>query len=492
MNSAEYQLTVKSANQKVDDYTLNCRSDWTVSRLKQHISETHVNRPNIKDQRLIYAGNLLKDSLTLRQVFFRDSLCTELTNSDKTDFTIHLVCSNSSHKPQPASRLGSSPLTTTQPAQERSARPDQANLASSGQTNGAPRATNNAANQTPTFRMSSTQMHDIVSNLMQSEQMRQQLATLQQLANSVATELTQNLTASLNDQASARQMIPQTHFPLLLSQLPGLLNFGQPIDISTHATTSPPIGSVSQTDQDLVANFAFNRLANNGAPTYEEHNLTGDNNVNDTELRHQPVGHQTDFGHPEQAQPPAAVADLHQPRVQAPQAPIIEQPVPAQPRIQPVNADPVLQHDVIDWVYYSIRAMVLIAALYIHASLFRLLFIFGLLAIAFFFSRRSNRRQNQPAAGLNVAQVQQAINAENRGMADNDVHLEQGGNLRRRRVEGENAPNGDSGGPNVGEGGADGGAAGIEEGGQVGQVRVSFLKLCYLTVTDFLASLVPE
>lgn len=93
MDSSEYELTIKSANQKVDDYVTKCCSNWNVKRLKQHISETHINKPSIEDQRLIYSGNLLKDHEILEEIFSRDPLTnSDLTNSNKKDFTIHLVC----------------------------------------------------------------------------------------------------------------------------------------------------------------------------------------------------------------------------------------------------------------------------------------------------------------------------------------------------------------------------------------------------------------
>jgi hypothetical protein len=479
-----------------------------VLRLKQHISETHVNKPNIKDQRLIYAGNLLKDSQTLKQVFFRDSLCTELTNSNKTDFTIHLVCSNSSQKSTQAtaSNLGpansnSAPATQTSPTSSTRINSTSATVtpppppsSSSVNTNNIQRDSNpnNQSSQAPSSpNMTSAQVSGMVNDLLQSEQMRQQLVTLQQLANLVATELAQNLAINFSIYANQNSPGNSAQTPMQLSNISELLNSGQPINISTINTTAQAANTASQTDNGQVdGNDITAQLIYAGQPNRNGHNLTGDTNVNDPRVAHQPEANQFGLNHAPQAQAQAVVAgpQQQQRQVQAPQAPIIEQPVPA----QPVDAEQILQHDVIDWVYYSIRAMVLMAALYIHASLFRLLFIFGLLAIAFFLNRRSARRQNQPEVRQNAAQPPQPMPAENRGAPANDAPLEEAGELRRRRVNG-NEPVADGDRNQIVDNAGD--PAHFEEnagGEDIAQRRVSFFKLCYLVVADFLASLVPE
>lgn len=319
MEHTEYQVTIKSANQKVDDYVTICRPHWTVLRLKQHISETHVNKPKVGDQRLIYAGTLLKDTLTLKQIFFRDSLCTELTNSSKTDFTLHLVCHTPRSMNEQSSNISNS---SNHPANPRSA-PSQPQ--------------NDSARPQPEEQPHQGQM---IQNLMQSDQMRQQMAAFQELSQLVAAQLATSL---------ANGTLPQ-----LLS-------------------------------------------------------------------------------------------DANRIEVQAP-APVINQPAPQAPVDQ---GAPAAQHDIIDWVYYSTRALLLIAALYIHASMFRLLFLFGLLAVGFFFNRR-------------LARAQAAVNNNNaNNQANPDAAQDQ---MPGDRGDDREAARG----------------------------RLPFLKLCYLVITDFLSSLVPE
>ncbi|TRY60748.1 hypothetical protein DNTS_029607 [Danionella cerebrum] len=61
-------LVIKAPNQKYDDQTINCFLNWTVEKLKTHISNVYPSKPSSKDQRLVYSGRLLQDHLQLRDV----------------------------------------------------------------------------------------------------------------------------------------------------------------------------------------------------------------------------------------------------------------------------------------------------------------------------------------------------------------------------------------------------------------------------------------
>lgn len=534
MNSVEYQITIKSANQKVDDYVLDCKSTWTVQRLKQHISETHLNKPNIEDQRLIYAGNLLKDTLTLKQVFFRDSLCTELTNSNKTDFTIHLVCSTQLQKASTSqndsntkglkknTRAPQAPslLNLGQQRPTTSASPNQS-ATTSHQSSATAVSSSNVTQPNVTQANIGTSSHaaEVAMNLLQSDHMRQQIAIFQQLANMVAAQLVQNLANGLI--ISPNQSLPISDQAIQSPDIIPLLNV-QTLNLQTLTTTTATTTVSTQSDSHLSASsvvsqmlYVGNRQSNDfvrigesteatltGIPQNEQ-NLNG-NQANEREvvINRQPDNTILGLGVQAPQAGVAAAAAVAQP---PPQAPIIEQP--AAP--QAVDPDvPIIQHDVIDWVYYLIKAMILMAALYIHASIFRLLFLVVLLAIAYFFNRRTARRgaQNQqqdPLAGNNVPQERPAVvQQEGAGMergpgraaAENDDPL--GGRqdrereLRRRLA----APNADAVEEPVNDATRD---ENQREGDtrqlqNVAQRPISFLKLCYLVVTDFLASLVPE
>ncbi|XP_036371517.1 homocysteine-responsive endoplasmic reticulum-resident ubiquitin-like domain member 2 protein [Megalops cyprinoides] len=92
-------LVIKAPNQKYDDQTINCFLNWTVEKLKTHLSKVYPSRPSSKDQRLVYSGRLLLDHLQLRDV---------LRKQDEYHM-VHLVCASRTPpgSPQPGSCAGS-------------------------------------------------------------------------------------------------------------------------------------------------------------------------------------------------------------------------------------------------------------------------------------------------------------------------------------------------------------------------------------------------
>ncbi|XP_063055655.1 homocysteine-responsive endoplasmic reticulum-resident ubiquitin-like domain member 2 protein [Engraulis encrasicolus] len=92
-------LVIKAPNQKYDDQTISCFLNWTVEKLKKHISDVYPSKPSSKDQRLVYSGKLLQDHLQLRDV---------LRKQDEYHM-MHLVCA--SHSP-PASPCAHSSART--------------------------------------------------------------------------------------------------------------------------------------------------------------------------------------------------------------------------------------------------------------------------------------------------------------------------------------------------------------------------------------------
>ncbi|XP_036394902.1 homocysteine-responsive endoplasmic reticulum-resident ubiquitin-like domain member 2 protein [Megalops cyprinoides] len=79
-------LVIKAPNQKYDDQTINCFLNWTVEKLKAHLSNVYPSKPSSKDQRLVYSGRLLLDHLQLRDV---------LRKQDEYHM-VHLVCASRS------------------------------------------------------------------------------------------------------------------------------------------------------------------------------------------------------------------------------------------------------------------------------------------------------------------------------------------------------------------------------------------------------------
>ncbi|XP_030301273.1 homocysteine-responsive endoplasmic reticulum-resident ubiquitin-like domain member 2 protein [Calypte anna] len=99
-------LIIKAPNQKYTDQTINCFLDWTVGKLKSHLSKVYPSKPSTKDQRLVYSGRLLPDHLQLKDV---------LRKQDEYHM-VHLVCTSrtppSSPKPS-TSREGHGASTSS-------------------------------------------------------------------------------------------------------------------------------------------------------------------------------------------------------------------------------------------------------------------------------------------------------------------------------------------------------------------------------------------
>ncbi|XP_076158281.1 homocysteine-responsive endoplasmic reticulum-resident ubiquitin-like domain member 2 protein isoform X2 [Alosa pseudoharengus] len=69
-------LVIKAPNQKYDDQTIYCFLNWTVEKLKTHISHVYPSKPSSKDQRLVYSGKLLSDDLQLKDVLRKSTEST--------------------------------------------------------------------------------------------------------------------------------------------------------------------------------------------------------------------------------------------------------------------------------------------------------------------------------------------------------------------------------------------------------------------------------
>ncbi|XP_062844306.1 homocysteine-responsive endoplasmic reticulum-resident ubiquitin-like domain member 2 protein isoform X2 [Trichomycterus rosablanca] len=87
-------LVIKAPDQKYDDQTINCFLDWTVEKLKSHLSNVYPSKPRFKDQRLVYSGKLLQDHCKLRDV---------LRKQDEFHM-LHLVCASRSPPSTPTTR----------------------------------------------------------------------------------------------------------------------------------------------------------------------------------------------------------------------------------------------------------------------------------------------------------------------------------------------------------------------------------------------------
>ncbi|KFM63050.1 hypothetical protein X975_24714, partial [Stegodyphus mimosarum] len=82
----EIQLVIKAPNQNVEDQIIYCNLDWTVQKLKNHLSEVYPNKPIIEEQKLIYSGRLLHDHLHLKDILRHEE-------GQSSVHILHLVCS---------------------------------------------------------------------------------------------------------------------------------------------------------------------------------------------------------------------------------------------------------------------------------------------------------------------------------------------------------------------------------------------------------------
>ncbi|XP_023020429.1 homocysteine-induced endoplasmic reticulum protein [Leptinotarsa decemlineata] len=102
-------LIVKAPNQQIEDQTIKCEPSWTIQKLKQHLSEVYPSRPPKHEQKLIYSGQLLSDSVTLKDVLRQFE--------GQETHTVHLVCSSKYTKDiqdQPPVSQASTPNNTNQ------------------------------------------------------------------------------------------------------------------------------------------------------------------------------------------------------------------------------------------------------------------------------------------------------------------------------------------------------------------------------------------
>lgn len=65
---SDITLIVKASNQQFEDQTIKCEPSWTIRRLKGYLTEVHPGKPTSDEQKLIYSGQLLGDSVVLKDI----------------------------------------------------------------------------------------------------------------------------------------------------------------------------------------------------------------------------------------------------------------------------------------------------------------------------------------------------------------------------------------------------------------------------------------
>ncbi|KAK0077834.1 hypothetical protein PV325_003396 [Microctonus aethiopoides] len=80
------RLLVRASNQQIDDHVVKCKLDWTVGKLKDYLEEVYPNKPKRAEQKVIFSGQLLNDSMVLKDVL------QQYYNEKEETFIVHLVC----------------------------------------------------------------------------------------------------------------------------------------------------------------------------------------------------------------------------------------------------------------------------------------------------------------------------------------------------------------------------------------------------------------
>ncbi|XP_058061659.1 homocysteine-responsive endoplasmic reticulum-resident ubiquitin-like domain member 1 protein [Anopheles bellator] len=103
-------LIVKASNQQCEDLTIKCEPSWTIRRLKGHLTEVYPGKPNSDEQKLIYSGQLLGDSVVLKDVLRQ--------YDGQQAHTVHLVFTPKNHCYSSSSNIASKAPATKMAANQ--------------------------------------------------------------------------------------------------------------------------------------------------------------------------------------------------------------------------------------------------------------------------------------------------------------------------------------------------------------------------------------
>ncbi|XP_017589944.1 PREDICTED: homocysteine-responsive endoplasmic reticulum-resident ubiquitin-like domain member 2 protein isoform X3 [Corvus brachyrhynchos] len=107
-------LIIKAPNQKYTDQTISCFLEWTVGKLKSHLSKVYPSKPSTKDQRLVYSGRLLPDHLQLKDVLRKNSdrsgsTAASPTNQEASSTSLNTSADGVRHRNLPQAHSNSTP-----------------------------------------------------------------------------------------------------------------------------------------------------------------------------------------------------------------------------------------------------------------------------------------------------------------------------------------------------------------------------------------------
>ena len=164
MEGPVVKLTIKAPNQQIKDQVVQCDIGWTIGRLKEYLSEIYPSKPERASQKLIYSGQLLNDSMCLKDILRQ---CDGQTDQV---YTVHLVCACQKTSTNKAPEQDMESITTLAAARRaiEHARLSGANGAQNQEQN-----VNNVATQHAPTRLYSTQQYFDPRNSQQMAWMQQ-------------------------------------------------------------------------------------------------------------------------------------------------------------------------------------------------------------------------------------------------------------------------------------------------------------------------------
>uniref|UniRef100_A0A2M4A017 Putative mucin 19 n=1 Tax=Anopheles triannulatus TaxID=58253 RepID=A0A2M4A017_9DIPT len=235
-------LIVKASNQQCEDLTIKCEPSWTIRRLKGHLTEVYPGKPSTDEQKLIYSGQLLSDSVVLKDVLRQ--------YEGQQAHTVHLVFTPKNHY-YGSNSSGSSTSSTSGPSKSSTAGRMSANqsqgTSSSSVANSGP--SSDAAAQAATARERDSELEQqLASSLTASDR-----EGLRQRITRPALRTLPGPPAFMQETAALQNLVQQSYMQYL-NQYINLLNAGQNNVSALYSPSGvlPPMGTGGASLQTLT------------------------------------------------------------------------------------------------------------------------------------------------------------------------------------------------------------------------------------------------
>ncbi|XP_049548574.1 mucin-5AC isoform X1 [Anopheles darlingi] len=235
-------LIVKASNQQCEDLTIKCEPSWTIRRLKGHLTEVYPGKPSTDEQKLIYSGQLLSDSVVLKDVLRQ--------YEGQQAHTVHLVFTPKNH--YYGSGSSTSKGSTSGPS--KSSTTGRMSASQSQGTSSGTSVTNNGASSADSTQSATSRERD--------NELEQQLASslsandregLRQRITRPALRTLPGPPAFMQETAALQNLVQQSYMQYL-NQYINLLNAGQNNVNALYSPSGvlPPMGTGAASLQTLT------------------------------------------------------------------------------------------------------------------------------------------------------------------------------------------------------------------------------------------------